>query len=281
LYPYGDVNLRAGFLPQAGFWSNGINNSITLGRKQTYRTFHGNGSIDMSLRNALTWGNARFSMAKVTWLNEIRGNKLDLRTRVFAAVAKGGRLPAESAIYAWGASPEELQDNKFTRDLGSIPLSDMNMNQSNIGAALAMGGGLNIRGMQGYLLPTATQDTVVAMFRGNRGASVNAELDFSRLFAFMPKISMLSANIYLFGDAGVMGMPLNGKPLYSGLLADAGIGTLWTIKNWQKLSPKKNPWFRASAPLNIRVDFPLFVNAVSQGDDHLKFRWVLGVNKAF
>jgi aminopeptidase N len=135
--------------------------------------------------------------------------------------------------------------------------------------------------MQGYLLPTATQDTVVAMFRGNRGASVNAELDFSRLFAFMPKISMLSANIYLFGDAGVMGMPLNGKPLYSGLLADAGIGTLWTIKNWQKLSPKKNPWFRASAPLNIRVDFPLFVNAVSQGDDHLKFRWVLGVNKAF
>jgi aminopeptidase N len=144
-----------------------------------------------------------------------------------------------------------------------------------------MGGGLNIRGMQGYLLPTATQDTVIAMFRGNRGASVNAELDFSRLFSFMPKISMLSANIYLFGDAGIIGMPLNGKPVYSGLLADAGLGTVWTIKNWQKLSPKKNPWFRASAPLQIRVDFPVFVNVVSKGDDYLKFRWVLGVNKAF
>jgi aminopeptidase N len=135
--------------------------------------------------------------------------------------------------------------------------------------------------MQGYLLPTATNDTVIVMFRGNRGASVNAELDFSKLFSFMPKISMLSANIYLFGDAGVMGLPLNGKVVYTGLLADAGLGTVWTIKNWQKLSPRKKPWFRASAPLQIRADFPVFVNAVSNGDDYLKFRWVLGINKAF
>ncbi|MEK0421332.1 MAG: hypothetical protein RLZZ161_1183 [Bacteroidota bacterium] len=281
LYPYGNVNLRAGYIPQAGFWSSGINNTLTLGRKQTYRTFHGNGSIDISLRNTLPWGDAQFGLAKITWLNEIRGSKLDLRTRIFAAVSKGNLLPAESAIYSWGASPEELQDNKFTRDIGSIPLSDMNMNFSNIGSALTMGGGLNIRGMQGYLLPTNTHDTVVAMFRGNRGASVNAELDFSKVFSFLPKISMLSGNVYLFGDAGFIGMPLNGKPIYSGILADAGIGTVWTLKNWQKLSPRKNPWFRASAPLNIRVDFPLFVNAVAQGDDYLKFRWVLGINKAF
>jgi len=233
------------------------------------------------LRNALTWGDARFSAVKATWLNEVRGKKLDLHTRVFAIIAKGDRPPAESVVYAWGASPEELQDNKFARDFGSIPLSDMNMNMSNIGTAIGIGGGLNIRGMQGYLLPTAAHDTVLAMFRGNRGASVNAELDFSKLFSFLPKMSMLSGNIYFFGDAGVIGMPLNGKPVYSGLLADAGIGTVWSIKNWQKLSPKKNPWFKASAPLNIRVDFPLFVNAVAQGDEHFKFRWVVGVNKAF
>jgi len=281
LYPYGNVNLRAGFLPLVGFWSNGINNTITLGKKHIYRTFHGNGSIDFSLRNALTWGDARFSAVKATWLNEVRGKKLDLHTRVFAIIAKGDRPPAESVVYAWGASPEELQDNKFARDFGSIPLSDMNMNMSNIGTAIGIGGGLNIRGMQGYLLPTAAHDTVLAMFRGNRGASVNAELDFSKLFSFLPKMSMLSGNIYFFGDAGVIGMPLNGKPVYSGLLADAGIGTVWSIKNWQKLSPKKNPWFKASAPLNIRVDFPLFVNAVAQGDEHFKFRWVVGVNKAF
>jgi aminopeptidase N len=220
-------------------------------------------------------------VAKVVWLNEMRGNKLDLRTRVFAAIAKGNRLPAESALYTWGASPEELQDNKFTRDFGSIPLSDMNMNLSSIGSALSMGGGLNLRGMQGYLLPTKNGDTILAMFRGNRGASVNAELDFSKLFSFLPKFSMLSANIYVFGDAGVIGMPFRGKPVYSGLLADAGVGTLWTIKNWQKLSPRKKPWFRATAPLQIRADFPVFVNAVSNGDDYLKFRWVLGINKLF
>ena len=155
------------------------------------------------------------------------------------------------------------------------------MGASNIGTALTMGGGLNIRGMQGYLLPTETHDTILAMFRGNRGASLNAELDFSKLFSFMPKINMLSANIYLFGDAGIMGMPFRGKQVHSGLLADAGVGTVWTIKNWQKLSPKRKPWFRASAPLQIRADFPVFVNVVSRGEEHLKFRWVLGVNKSF
>jgi aminopeptidase N len=281
LYPYGDVNLRAAFLPGTGFWSRGVNNTLTLGRRQTYRTFNGNGSVDISLRNSIPWSDAQYGVAKVVWLNEMRGNKLDLRTRVFAAIAKGNSLPAESALYTWGASPEELQDNKFTRDFGSIPLSDMNMNLSSIGSALSMGGGLNLRGMQGYLLPTKNGDTILAMFRGNRGASVNAELDFSKLFSFLPKFSMLSANIYVFGDAGVIGMPFRGKPVYSGLLADAGVGTLWTIKNWQKLSPRKKPWFRAAAPLQIRADFPVFVNAVSNGDDYLKFRWVLGINKLF
>jgi aminopeptidase N len=281
LYPYGDVNLRAAFLPGTGFWSSGVNNTLTLGRRQTYRTFNGNGSVDISLRNSIPWSDAQYGVAKVVWLNEMRGNKLDLRTRVFAAIAKGNSLPAESALYTWGASPEELQDNKFTRDFGSIPLSDMNMNLSSIGSALSMGGGLNLRGMQGYLLPTKNGDTILAMFRGNRGASVNAELDFSKLFSFLPKFSMLSANIYVFGDAGVIGMPFRGKPVYSGLLADAGVGTLWTIKNWQKLSPRKKPWFRATAPLQIRADFPVFVNAVSNGDDYLKFRWVLGINKLF
>jgi aminopeptidase N len=281
LYPYGDVNLRAAFLPGTGFWSSGVNNTLTLGRRQTYRTFNGNGSVDISLRNSIPWSDAQYGVAKVVWLNEMRGNRLDLRTRVFAAIAKGNSLPAESALYTWGASPEELQDNKFTRDFGSIPLSDMNMNLSSIGSALSMGGGLNLRGMQGYLLPTKNGDTILAMFRGNRGASVNAELDFSKLFSFMPKISMLSANIYVFGDAGVIGMPFRGESVYSGLLADAGVGTLWTIKNWQKLSPRKKPWFRAAAPLQIRADFPVFVNAVSNGDDYLKFRWVLGINKLF
>ena len=281
LYPYGDVNLRAGFIPADGFWSPGSNHTFTLGRKQDYRTLRGSGSIDVNFRNALPWSDAQFGMVKLTWLNEIKWSKIDLKTRVFGALGKGTRIPAESALYAWGASPEDLQDNKFTRDLGSIPMGDLNLNHASIGNALGMGGGLNIRGMQGYLVPTKTKDTTIAMFRGNRGLSVNTELDFSRLFSFLPKLGWLSANVYLFGDAGVIGLPLQGKTVYSGLLADAGLGTMFSIKNWQMFSPRKRAWFKAASPLQIRFDMPVFVNAVAKGDDYLKFRWVLGINRAF
>jgi hypothetical protein len=65
------------------------------------------------------------------------------------------------------------------------------------------------------------------------------------------------------------------------LLADAGLGMVLSIKNWNRLTPRKKPWLMAASPLNIRLDLPFFVNAVPEGDDNLKFRWVLGINRAF
>ena len=282
LNPYGDFNMQATLNPEQGFWSEGSNFTANVGRKTNYRYFDGSGSIGLRIRTAMPWSDNRYGIISAEWLNKHNMGKLELKTRVFAAAGEGKSIPSESAIYAWGANPEELQDNKFTRDLGAIPLSDMNTAASGLGNALGLGGGLNIRGMQGYMVPVQDGDTVLTFLRGSRGTAVNAELDFTRLFSFMPKLGMLSANIYLFGDAGIMGLNnFRGKMTYSGLLADAGLGMVLSIKNWNRLTPRKKPWLMAASPLNIRLDLPFFVNAVPEGDDNLKFRWVLGINRAF
>lgn len=92
---------------------------------------------------------------------------------------------------------------------------------------------------------------------------------------------MLSGNIYLFADGGFMGIQSPKRTDYSGLLADAGLGMVFSLKNWNKLSSSKKPWFNGASPLNIRIDLPFFVNAVPESERHFQFRWVLGINRAF
>jgi hypothetical protein len=76
--------------------------------------------------------------------------------------------------------------------------------------------------------------------------------------------------------------PIQGSLKGSGLLADAGIGMMVNIGNWQSLIPRKQrPALTATKPLQLRLDFPLFVNAVQAGEDYLAFRWVLGIARTF
>ena len=282
LNPYADFPMMASLSPEQNLWSTGRNISLNVGYKHSYRYFTGKGSISTHFRTSTPWSDAQYGLVSVNWLNQQNlGDKLEFRTRVFGALGQGNNFPAESAIYVSGANPEELQFNKFTRDLGAIPLSDLNASASTIGQALGMGGGLNIRGMQGYLAPYNAGDTVLSFIRGNRGMAVNGELDFSRLLSFIPRISMFSGNIYLFADAGVMGIQTAKRTDYSGILADAGLGMVVSIKNWNRLSPGKKQWFTGSAPLNIRLDLPFFVNAVPESQKHIQFRWVLAINRAF
>lgn len=69
------------------------------------------------------------------------------------------------------------------------------------------------------------------------------------------------------------------KSVYSGLLADAGFGANVNLKNFNVLF--KNKAMRASKPLNIKVEFPIWRNAVQLGDDYLKFRMRLSVGTVF
>ncbi|MFZ9756231.1 MAG: hypothetical protein ACO3DK_09385, partial [Bacteroidia bacterium] len=85
---------------------------------------------------------------------------------------------------------------------------------------------------------------------------------------------------YAFADAGLIGRPLRSIAedaaagqvlLQSGLLADAGLGFLFKAK---ALKPGRQPF-------TLRLDCPLFLNAVPAGDDYFKPRLVLGVGRSW
>jgi aminopeptidase N len=140
------------------------------------------------------------------------------------------------------------------------------------------GGGLNLRGYAGYLLPYENSDgLILPLYSANSGASVNAELEFDKLFRFRPKITRnwLKLNLYLFGDAGILQANQPEQSIAIGdFRADAGIGSAWTIKKWGPLNLER--------PLTIRFDVPFFLNRTPDvSPDYIQFRWVLGVERAF
>lgn len=271
------LNLINGYLPNQNVWSDGRNISANIAYTRNYTEMRNSGSWEIALRTAVPWSEAEYAFMRFQWLNNQKWGKTVLKTRLFAQTGTGERSAVESMINASGANGEELQDNKIARDWATYSLTTNALNRQ-----LHLGGGLNLRGFAGYGMPHAAGDTIRTFYRGNNGAAVNAEFDFSGLFENLFKIRMISMDIYLFGDAGIMAYPVNGAMVNSGLVADAGLGTTISIKNWNLLVPKKGrPAFTGSKPLNIRFDMPIFLSAVPAGSEHIAFRWILGVNRAF
>lgn len=269
--------LKSGYLPSQSYWSAGSNISLNAAYIHNYRGFNNSGSWELSVRTSAPWSDAEYGWLRAQWINTLKIGKTQLRTRAFAQSGSGNMSPAESMIYASGANPEEAQDNKYARDWATQRLGNDAINRN-----LHLGGGLNLRGFSGYPLTHADKDTIRTFYRGNQGASVNAEFDFSGLFANSPKIRMVGMNLYLFGDAGIIAYPVSGRMLNSGVVADAGLGAVIHIKNWNLLAPRKaQPIMTAVSPLSIRFDMPVFVSAVPAHENHLAFRWMLGINRAF
>ena len=120
----------------------------------------------------------------------------------------------------------------------------------------------------------------ISAARGLSGIAYNTQIEFKNLFGFVPRVSWLSLNPYLFADAGLLAFPNGTKTAYSDLLADAGTGIEFTISNWNRLLNTRKS-LRAAKPLTIRADFPIFLNNVPNNQEYVQFRWQLGVNKAF
>lgn len=278
--PYRSNEVYWGYLPNQNYWSNGVNLSLNLGYKSSYSRYHNNGFWALALRTTTPWSDASYAYLRLTWQNNLSvGKKVVLRTRVFGQTGTGSNYATESALFASGANPEEIQDNKYARDLATYSISQTRDIQY---TTLAYGGGLNLRGYGRYALPHVADGQVRTFYRGSNGASINGELDFSKLFGFVPKISMLSVNTYLFGDAGIIAYQNGSHLINSGLLADAGFGMVLNIQNWNKLTPKKiRPAMTAVNPLSIRFEIPAFLSAVQGGQNNLAFRWLLGINRAF
>jgi aminopeptidase N len=210
--------------------------------------------------------------------------KLELRSRFFATYISGSNVAPESQVYLAGANPEEQADSKFNRSAGLVPAAWSRYGE--VSNHYQVGGGLNLRGYAGYLIPVADGASQSYLYRGNGGASVNLELDYDKYIPFragsLSKYFHIDA--YLFFDAGILTARKltnldqtqikTGSMLNTGFMASGGHGLILTIKKWGVLDEIK--------PLSIRFDIPFYLsNAQYAASGNVQFRWVLGVQRSF
>ncbi len=281
------------YLLAPGEWSSREerpNSSANLSFRSAYSYDKGDGALSFLARAPFMTGNRSdafdYSFLQLEATNTHELGKLELRTRLFGRYGTGQDLPYESLLFAGGANPEELMENKFTRSVGFVPHGEDWSGISRYEPVhFQQGGGLNLRGYNGYFLPDTRDGLQLVGYKGRSGVSVSGELDFDGLIKLKPRAtkSWLHLDAYLFADAGIMELSRYVQPDYTRILptemwsdvhVDAGLGFAATIK---KFGP-----FAQAKPLTIRVDFPLFLNRAPFGNpQYAAFRYVIGINRAF
>ncbi len=268
--PFGEAISNHPYLLYPHLFEDGkINATLNLGYQHGFKYSKGNSILNIGLRNSSFWSDFNYSgiHIKVVNTNPI-GKKMVLRSRFFTQYYDGA-IAQESKLFISGANQEELLENKFTRSRGWVPNAMLGYGE--VGDyAFQMGGGLNIRGMAGYAATNQVGTDTFFIYSGNKGAAINAELEFGRLFKVkLPrKLNQFKLSPYLFADAGILGYGKN----YSGLRIDAGLGgTLTTtFGKWNKFQP-----------LVLRFDMPFFMNRVNEGAEYFDMRYIIGINRAF
>lgn len=282
MYRYSPSDLQ--YLLYSAAWnSNQYNNTINLEYTRNYVFKQGNGQVVLGLKSTTLGSDYDYAALHLTAYNNVSFGKFDLRTRTFLQYMHGANIAPESKLYTAGANNEQLMDDKFLRSQMVVPSAwlgyGVNVNH------LHAGGGLNIRGYAGYLLPTNENGIKYFTYAGSSGASINAELELDRLVKFEPaKLKKyFHLDVYLFGDAGVLqhqfktgevvGLTSN-QTVTTNLLFNGGIGTALTIKRWGVLDEVK--------PLTLRLDFPLVINHTPFVDGQfVGYRWIVGISRAF
>ena len=265
------------------------NSSINLAWTHRAKYTGGAGVYRLSARAPFLTGNSandfNYGYVQFEGLDYYRIHKLDIRTRLFGRYGTGSNIPYESALWAAGANPEQLMDNKFTRSAGFVPddWRTINQNESN---HFHIGGGLNLRGYAGYLIADQRNGQLLIGYKGRSGASTNIEVEFDKYIKLRPKFTRrwLHIDMYAFADAGVIELSqasnlsnywnITPTTSWSNLRMDAGLGVTATIKKWWRFSDAQ--------PLTVRFDVPAWVNRPPNANpDYFKFRYVIGINRAF
>jgi len=278
-FMYRDFESGSNYLINDKQWTyNQLNSSITIGFERNYQYEKGNGKINFDIRTPGIAAAANYSYAQLLVVNDIHIKKLDIKTRFISRYGMGN-TPQESQLYLAGASPEALIANKFTRAAGFVP-SNWGGYGNNINH-FQMGGGLNVRGMAGYLAPIIHKGELYSSYSANSGLGGNIEIDFDKyikLDRILSKIRLrkLTKNFhfdtYAFADGGIMGLEIDKKLVLTKARIDAGLGTALTYRF--------GPF--AIKPLTIRFDVPFFNNTTPYAENkYLNFRYVIGVNRAF
>lgn len=242
---------------------------IVLQHKYSYAK--GTGNLKASMRTSSIGSFYNYAAITLESVHKTMLGKFDINTRMIAQYGSG-KLPAQSALYVAGANTEELYDNKYVR---SNMFFRENRGYSDVTGHFQFGGGLNLRGYNGYKLPqTDAKGNQNFITYGNSGAAINAEIGFERFIKWkIKKLSWLKASPYLFADAGLLAFN-NKVNEFSAVRIDAGIGSAFTIKKW---------WvFDKTKPLTVRIDLPLFLNTPPFAEGkYVKLRWLIGIERAF
>lgn len=255
------------------------NNTVFVGLEHRFR-FHKNKAYGKINANIITAVFSDYQDLRVNFefVGKEKVGPLDLSGRFYALYRPQNIGANESSLFFAGANPEEMMENKYVRSAAFYPNSWVGSFQNNTNH-MHFGGGLNLRGYAGYnnFISDKTGTNYDFAYKGNSGAAVNFEVGFDRMVKFkkIPKfLKSFDLDVYVFGDLGVMtytdsqGIERALKPR-----TDGGIGTALTIKKFGPL--------RRVKPLVIRFDVPFYVSHSPTVEDNFKFRWVLGINRAF
>lgn len=269
--------------------SKNLNNTLNIHMEHTHNTMLGYCKSMFDLRTPLLGSHTPaafdYSYVQYTGLYTSRIHKAEIKTRLFARLGTGNKIPYESSLWLSGANPELLMDNKYTRSKGFIP-ADWTHIAPDATNHFQMGGGMNLRGYAGYFIADTHNGEVLIGYKGRSGASINVELEFDEYIPLKPKFTKnwLSLDAYLFADAGSIELsridsissfyhttPSN---RWSDIRLDAGIGFALTIKKWGMLDKAK--------PLTLRFDMPLLLNRPPHAQpQYSDFRYVIGINRTF
>lgn len=269
-----------GYLLLPNEWlPNQLNNTLNMGIEHNYGYSYGTGNINLAMRSSALLSDYDFKTLTLNVVNRNRLWRFAFNTRVVAQYGTGSYWANESSLFLAGANPEEMMENKYTRSQGFFDPT-----QAAIGVGTNQfhyGGGLNLRGYSGYLAPQLLKDgiTVVPTYKGQTGAALNAELEFSGLIKVKRQnwlTRTFKLTTYFFGDVGAINynMPTDVVLRISEVRADAGVGATLTIKRFGVLQTVN--------PLTIRFDMPLFLNkppAVDNG--FVQYRYIIGISRAF
>jgi aminopeptidase N len=256
------------------YWSVGeYNNSINMGIQRFYPIKNGGeGNWQLELRTPGINSGFNYSYLQFTTTNTHNISKLELKTRLYGRLG-WGNTPMESALYLAGASPEQMYGNKLTRASGFVPSDWLGYGTET--NHFQMGGGLNVRGFAGYLVPVSHNGQQYFNHVGRSGAAFNLELDFDK---FIPlKGGKFTRNFhidtYLFHDMGILSyqIPTENKERLGDLRMSSGVGTALTIK-FGNLNIK---------PIVLRFDIPFIVNAAPASENNTQMRYVFGINRSF
>lgn len=270
-----------------GEWSSNArhpNTALDLNYSHSYTGVKGYGSLLFTAHAPVLSDSFNYNYIQLEWKHTQLIDRLYIRTRLIGRYGSGAAMPSESALFLAGASPEEMMDNKYVRSMGFVPDDWVGSYDPYSTSHFQYGGGLGLRGYNGYYATDRRNNENYIAYKGQSGAAINAELDFTNYIRWKPSIfrNWLRVNVYGFADGGVIRLnridpidqSLKATDAISDFRMDAGFGAAFNIYKWGVFDKAK--------PLTLRFDMPLFLNRPDfDRAQYFGARWLIGVSRAF